>query len=767
MNILSFLILISIPCSVYSQYTVNVGINQCNSCSNYIRVVDPTNALSSLQTAFNMVRSQGGGIVNIHQGTYVIERNLQVYSNTHMRGAGMNLTILKLRDFAPPWINGSSARSGFIRAVFKDENNKCENIIFSDFTLDGNKVKQNKDQDSKYGRYGFFTEGCTNILADSLRIHSFQGYGFDPHGWKNAPGGPRYGKNTTIVNSIAHDNDWDGFTLDQTDGMYVSNCISYRNGRHGYNVVTGSYNVIIENSTSYDNGYYYYTGAGGCGVMIQNNQLFGTRKTTVRNSWLNNDKKGGVCTEEVYDILVENMRIKTPKDCFRLFDSWNQTYRNNLCDAPTMFKESNTQTIIKINNQFFKASKEELNMIIGQTECNEEVEDCVYYTRVNPTQDAQPFIQDALDSIYSSGFGTLYIKRGTYLLSKFIEMESNIHLKGDGMNVTILKLADFATPWRIGTFRRSGFLRSTLRAGQSCGNLTVSHITLDGNKLKQNNDSDSQYGRYGWFTEGCDNVTANYLHVMNWQGYGFDPHGWKSAPGGALWAKNLTITNCVSDNNDWDGFTLDQTDGIYLENCIARNNGRHGYNIVTGTRNTYMKNITSINNGYYYFTGPVGCGVAIQNNMNFGTRNIIVTNGILINDSRGGVCVNGVLNSILDKFDIKTTQSCFRVSGSTNINITNNVCDSSIRRLASISTSTNVLQLNNTLVVPTPSPPPNIPDPTCSFGIRFREFCCAASCGTCGGSGCGTRQGGSSSCCTSNIQASGRSCSENSAPCII
>uniref|UniRef100_A0A7S0FVJ3 Uncharacterized protein n=1 Tax=Pyrodinium bahamense TaxID=73915 RepID=A0A7S0FVJ3_9DINO len=46
----------------------------------------------------------------------------------------------------------------------------------------------------------------------------------------------------------------------------------------------------------------------------------------------------------------------------------------------------------------------------------------------------------------------------------------------------------------------------------------------------------------------------------------------------------------------------------------------------------------------------------------------------------------------------------------------------------------------------------------CSNGILNGKACCAASCGTCGGSGCGGRPGGGAKCCTGRING-GRACS--------
>ena len=51
-------------------------------------------------------------------------------------------------------------------------------------------------------------------------------------------------------------------------------------------------------------------------------------------------------------------------------------------------------------------------------------------------------------------------------------------------------------------------------------------------------------------------------------------------------------------------------------------------------------------------------------------------------------------------------------------------------------------------------------------GIGQKSTCCAARCGTCGGSGCSRRPGGARNCCTSRIY---QTCGVDgqTAPCII
>lgn len=58
-------------------------------------------------------------------------------------------------------------------------------------------------------------------------------------------------------------------------------------------------------------------------------------------------------------------------------------------------------------------------------------------------------------------------------------------------------------------------------------------------------------------------------------------------------------------------------------------------------------------------------------------------------------------------------------------------------------------------------------DPECSTGLGAGLACCEAACGSCGGTGCGSRPGGAESCCSGRISTSGRSCHAFAPPCIL
>lgn len=250
--------------------------------------------------------------------------------------------------------------------------------------------------------------------------------------------------------------------------------------------------------------------------------------------------------------------------------------------------------------------------------------------------------QSVLDKIAEENGGILYIKEGVYLLNKYIEIPSNVELKGDGIDKTILKLADKSPLFMYNNAKKSGFLRSRMTS-----NIYIHDLTLNGNKLKQNTDPDSVYGRYGVFTEGCKHIVLDKMKVVNFQGYGFDPHGWKTAPNGPIYGDNITITNCVAENNNWDGFTLDQSYNYRVENCIAKNNGRHGFNFCTGTQKSIALNNVASRNGWYYYAGGRGCGINIVNNQGFGTGNITLFNNSIDSSKTAGICLNDVFDIVV------------------------------------------------------------------------------------------------------------------------
>ena len=299
--------------------------------------------------------------------------------------------------------------------------------------------------------------------------------------------------------------------------------------------------------------------------------------------------------------------------------------------------------------------------------------------KVQRGTDVHQYVQSSLDNITRNGGGTLRFEEGLYVLSSNLELGSNTAIIGAGINSTVLRLADKAKPWWIPEIplRRAGFINS-----EDTNNLYLANFTLDGNKDNQNTDEFSVYGRYGLYTEIVDNVTIDGVGIINFQGYGFDPHGIKQPK---QWSVGLVIMNSYAAHNDWDGFTIDQTSSVLLQNNKAHNNGRHGFNIVTGSYDIKIYNNIAYNNGFYYYLGDAGCGLAIQNNLDYNTRNISVVGNVFQDNTDAGICLRDVSdiklvnNTIANvNYTSSNPRQCIEVFNSVNVESRNNKCSNKL-----------------------------------------------------------------------------------------
>jgi parallel beta-helix repeat protein len=625
--------------------------------------------------------------VVIAKGTYYLSSNIEIGSNCHLTGYGIDNSILKLVDFAAKF-----SHAGFIRSIL------TQNLTISNMTIDGNKHHQiidDGDEDAvyanfqSYGRYGIFTEGSTNVTFDAVKVTNFQSYGFDPHGQKKTL---TYGDGLVIKNCIASHNTRDGFTLDQSLKIHVFNCTSHDNGRHGFNVVTGSKYTIIENCTSNNDGYYFNESSSGCGITIQNNQNFGTHSAIFRNNTIVNPKKAGFCMNDVFNITVENNTVLS-RTCMRVENTNSTSINNNTCINSSITRrvlvDASSYNVSVTNMKYITDNNVKFSGLAKAITVGYSDNATVRITGDN----AYSVIQQSLDSLRYNGGGTLYIEEGVYLLESYVEVGGNTSVIGAGMNKTILRLVDNAAPWWIPNtgIKRSGFIRSTY-----VHNLRFVNFTIDGNRANQKQDKYSEYGRYGIYTEASNNVFIDGVAVKNFQGYGFDPHGVKATN---TWSNVLTIVNSYSGFNGWDGYTIDQSRNVVLRNNIAEGNGRHGFNIVTGSVNITITNNSAIDNGFTYYLGTRGCGFMIQNNMNYGTKNVTATGNYVLNSSDAGFCATEVSNIVIRNNTINTTNvnTCIRIRNVTIGIVSENTCIEATRGV--LSSLSSLVDVSNNIIV--------------------------------------------------------------------
>ncbi len=96
-----------------------------------------------------------------------------------------------------------------------------------------------------------------------------------------------------------------------------------------------------------------------------------------------------------------------------------------------------------------------------------------------------------------------------------------------------------------------GSKSGTLR-GEGAINTTFTDMTWDGNRANQPSTPGSLevYGKFGFYCEACNDTVVQRVGMINFPGYGFDPHG---VGGVAIYSNRLTITDCYAANNGWDG----------------------------------------------------------------------------------------------------------------------------------------------------------------------------------------------------------------------
>jgi Ca2+-binding RTX toxin-like protein len=203
-----------------------------------------------IQAAIDAAHAAGGGVVYIPPGTWGIAASPEGYGSLHLRdnvflkGAGMGASVLRLVDGSTDDITG---------LVRSEWGAGTTNWGLADITIDGNKANTSGRVD------GFFTgprpgSGIvdSDVMVLRVEIQNVSRYGFDPHERTDR---------LTIKDSVAHDNAVDGFVLDFIGDSVLSGNTSYGNGRHGFNFVTSTFDVLAEGNVAHSN--------GGAGFIIQ------------------------------------------------------------------------------------------------------------------------------------------------------------------------------------------------------------------------------------------------------------------------------------------------------------------------------------------------------------------------------------------------------------------------------------------------------------------------------------------------------------------
>ncbi len=260
---------------------------------------------AAIQKALSAVGANGGGNVSLSAGDWTVQGTgkasdgcLKISSNTLLEGAG-SATVLKLAD-------GSTAVTGMLRTASGKLNADgtytiVDNVTVKNLVLDGNAAHTSGDVDGFYcGPKPGTAQADTNIALDGVESRNCSRYGFDPH--ERTVG-------LTFKNCIAHHNGVDGFTIDFCSNVVFENNAAYANGRHGFNLVTGTSNVTMTGNNAYDN--------GGSGISLQtgNNEIRAwTDSITISGGTLANNGRNGIEGKQTSNVSIAGVTITGSAD---------------------------------------------------------------------------------------------------------------------------------------------------------------------------------------------------------------------------------------------------------------------------------------------------------------------------------------------------------------------------------------------------------------------------------------------------------------------
>jgi len=277
-------------------------------------VADPSvDNTAAIQSAIQAAHDAGGGIVYIPPGVWGVGPSADGYGGIHLldnvflKGAGMGESSLRLLD-------GTTADvTGIVRTPW---NEATINTGMADLSIDGNKANTTGRVD------GFYTgpkPGATTQDADiqllRIEIHDVSRYGFDPH---------EQTVRLSIRDSVAHDNGVDGFVIDYTMHSELSGNVSYDNGRHGFNFVTTSSDILLTNNVAHDN--------GGAGFVVQrgSEDIVSSHGITLIGGAAYGNGREGVLIQMSRDVTVSGMEIHdNGREGIRIYGSSNVTVEGN------------------------------------------------------------------------------------------------------------------------------------------------------------------------------------------------------------------------------------------------------------------------------------------------------------------------------------------------------------------------------------------------------------------------------------------------------
>lgn len=288
-----------------------------------------------------------------------------------------------------------------------------------------------------------------------------------------------------------------------------------------------------------------------------------------------------------------------------------------------------------------------------------------YFASGNGSSIDDANIQNALNAAGSLavtiGRANVYIPSGTYIVSGYLNVPSNVTVFGAGPSTIIKKQSSTARTTNL-------VFRNVVNS-----NVIISDLTIDGNKAFANTTSNSNenYGIVNYLAN--NNIFTNLL-IANTYGIGLGiSEGYRHL------IKNVTVTGTGMAANDisegfWTGSSPSgKTSEIYYINCEAYNNDLDG--LIIGVSNVFIYGGKFYNNGLITYpsliSGALGAS-GIYGDYTNNISNIFITEAICYNNTESGIDLRGNNITITNCRSFNNGLTGVRIEGFSNkVNISN------------------------------------------------------------------------------------------------